>query len=235
MDNMATDIHRISAVKLTLTIVYLLIFPIMILLLSGDWLWLEGWIFSLWFIILCITCIFYLYRHNPALLAERYKRKADNQAGWDRYFVFGVQLAFLIWIIIIPLDAKRFVWTTHFPIWVEITGGVILLFSSFFFFRSYRDNSFLSPLVRVQPERQQKVISTGVYGFVRHPMYLAGVLLFFGTPMLLGSVYGILFGIVFTLMMMGRIIGEEKLLAKELDGYGEYKLKVKYRLIPFVW
>jgi protein-S-isoprenylcysteine O-methyltransferase Ste14 len=185
--------------------------------------------------ILCVTCIVYLYHHDPALLAERYKHKADNQAGWDRYFVFGIQLSFLIWVIIMPLDAKRFAWTVTFPIWVEIIGGIMLLFSSFFFFRSYKDNSFLSPLVRIQTERQHQVVSIGVYGFVRHPMYLAGVLLFLGAPMLLGSVYGILFGIVFTLLIMGRIIGEEKLLAKELDGYDEYKMKVRYRLIPFIW
>lgn len=235
MDKMASDYSKISAAKIILTVFYLLIFPVLILFLSGDWLWIEGWVFGIWFIFLCITCILYLYQHDPALLAERYKHKADNQPGWDRYFVFGVQILFLSWIILMPLDAKRFGWTTNFPVLNEIIGGIILLFSSFFFFRSYMDNSFLSPLVRVQMERQHQVVSTGVYGFVRHPMYLAGVLLFFGTPMLLGSVYGILFGVLFSMVIMGRIHGEEKLLAKELEGYSEYKKKVRYRLIPFVW
>ncbi len=235
MDKMAIDYSKISAAKIILTVFYLLIFPLLILFLSGDWLWIEGWIFGIWFIFLCITCILYLYQHDPALLAERYKHKADNQAGWDRYFVFGVQILFLSWIILMPLDAKRFGWTTNFPVLIEIIGGIMLLFSSFFFFRSYMDNSFLSPLVRVQMERQHQVVSTGVYGFVRHPMYLAGVLLFFGTPMLLGSGYGILFGVLFSMVIMGRILGEEKLLAKELEGYSEYKKKVRFRLIPFVW
>ena len=221
--------------KITLTIFYLLLFPALILFLSGDWFWIEGWIFGVWFMILCITCIVYLYRHNPALLAERYKHKADNQAGWDRYFIILIQVSFLAWIIIMPLDAKRFAWTTHFPVLSEIIGGIMLLFSSFLFFRSYTDNSFLSPLVRVQTERKQHVVSTGVYAFVRHPMYLAGTLLFVGAPMLLGSVYGILFGVVFSMMIMLRILGEEKLLAKELEGYEEYKKKVRYRLIPFIW
>lgn len=235
MDKMTSDYSKISAAKIILTVFYLLIFPVLILFLSGDWLWIEGWVFGIWFIFLCITCILYLYKHDPALLAERYKHKADNQAGWDRYFVFGVQILFLSWIILMPLDAKRFGWTTNFPVLIEIFGGIMLLFSSFFFFRSYMDNSFLSPLVRVQIERQHQVVSTGVYGFVRHPMYLAGVLLFFGAPMLLGSVYGILFGVLFSMVIMGRILGEEKLLAKELEGYSEYKKKVRYRLIPFVW
>lgn len=235
MDKMASDYIKISAAKIILTVFYLLIFPVLILFLSGDWLWIEGWVFGIWFMFLCITCILYLCQHDPALLAERYKHKADNQAGWDRYFVFGVQILFLSWIILMPLDAKQFGWTTNFPVLIEIIGGIMLLFSSFFFFRSYMDNSFLSPLVRVQMERQHQVVSTGVYGFVRHPMYLAGVLLFFGTPMLLGSVYGILFGVLFSMVIMGRILGEEKLLAKELEGYSEYKKKVRYRLIPFVW
>ena len=72
------------------------------------------------------------------------------------------------------------------------------------------------------------MISTGVYGFVRHPMYLGGILLFVGTPLLLGSIYGVLIGLII-------IIGEERMLVNELEGYGNYKKKVRYRLIPFVW
>ncbi len=235
MNTEKTNSSRTSLPKIILTVFYLLLFPVMILLLSGDWFWPEGWIFSSWFMLLCITCIIYLYRYNPALLAERYKTKADNQAGWDRYFVVIIQISFLGWIVVMPLDAKRYEWTSAFPVWLEVIGMTLLLFSAFFFFRSYKDNSFLSPLVRIQTERQHEVVSTGVYGFVRHPMYLAGVLLFFGTPMLLGSLYGILLGLVFMLTIMGRIIGEEKLLKKDLEGYNAYTGKVKYRLIPFIW
>ncbi|WP_081357558.1 methyltransferase family protein [Neomoorella thermoacetica] len=101
--------------------------------------------------------------------------------------------------------------------------------------RSYTDNTFVSPLVRIQTERKQQVISTGVYGFVRHPMYLGGVLLFVGTPLLLGSKYGVIIGLLMALLLAGRIIGEERMLANELEGYIEYKKKVKYRLIPYVW
>ena len=235
LERMSGEIHKISKAKITLTIFYLLLFPVLVLFLSGDWLWTEGWIFGTWFMSLCITCIVYLYRNNPGLLAERYKHKADNQAGWDKYFIVLIQLAFLAWIILMPLDARRFAWTTRFPVPAEVTGGIMLLFSSFLFYRSYTDNSFLSPMVRIQTERRQQVVSSGVYGFVRHPMYLAGVLLFLGAPMLLGSLYGVLFGVVFSMMIMVRILGEEKLLARELDGYEEYKKKVKYRLVPFVW
>ena len=134
-----------------------------------------------------------------------------------------------------PLDAKRFMWTVNFPIWMKSIGGLFLILSFFLFFRSYTDNTFLSPLVRVQEERKQSVITTGVYGFVRHPMYLAALFLFVGTPLLLGSVYGLIIGIALTILLAWRILGEEEMLLAELDGYTRYKLKVKYRLLPFIW
>ncbi|NVO01679.1 MAG: isoprenylcysteine carboxylmethyltransferase family protein [Bacteroidetes bacterium] len=196
----------------------------------------EGWIFSIWFIILCYTTIIYLYIKDPALLEERYKKPGSgNQKTWDKFVVFGLMAGFISWIVIMPLDAKRLEWTSNFPMALKIVGGLLLIFSFFFFFRSYSDNTFLSALVRIQEERKHKVITTGVYGFVRHPMYLAGSLLFVGTPLLLGSLYGIILGIMILFLLVFRIKGEEKMLINELDGYPEYKLKVKYRLIPFIW
>jgi protein-S-isoprenylcysteine O-methyltransferase Ste14 len=233
---MTTEKNQLTAVKLILTAIYILIFPALILLLSGDWLWTEGWIFNAWFIALCAATIIYLYRHDPALLAERYKQPGTaNQRGWDKYVVIGLILGFIGWIVIMPLDAKRFGWSTNFPLWVKIIGGIGLLTSSFLFYRSYTDNSFLSPLVRIQDDRNQKVVTTGVYGFVRHPMYLGGILLFIGTPLLLGSLYGILIGLLISSLVAARIIGEERMLVKDLEGYTNYRKKVKYRLIPFIW
>ena len=144
-------------------------------------------------------------------------------------------LGFTAWIVIMPLDASRFGWTAPFPWWLRPLGVVGLIKSFYLFFRSYADNTFLSPLVRIQTERKQTVVSTGVYGFVRHPMYLAGILMFLGAPLLLGSLYGLLTAIVIGLLLAGRIIGEERLLVSELAGYQAYRKKVKFRLIPFLW
>ena len=127
--------------------------------ISGDWLWIEGWIFG-------------------------------------------------VWIMTVSLS------TTLCP---------------------FVDNTFLSPLVRAQTERKHRVITSGVYAFVRHPMYLGAVLMFFGGALLMASAYGTLVGIVITLMLAGRIVGEEHLMLQELEGYAEYKRKVKYRLVPFIW
>jgi len=223
-------------IKIIFTFIYILIFPALIMILSGDWLWVEGWVFSLWFTVLCFTAIIYLYRKDPALLAERYRKPGTaNQKGWDKYVVYGLMIGFIAWIVIMPLDARRYGWTPCFPLWLKILGGTGLIFSFFFFYRSYTDNTFLSPLVRVQTERKQQVVTTGVYGFVRHPMYLGGILLFLCTPMLLGSAYGIIIGLIMLILLSARIIGEEKMLVNELEGYQAYKEKVKFRLIPYVW
>jgi len=222
--------------KLVFAFLYVLIFPALILVLSGDFLWPEGWIFSAWFILLCYSTILYLYRKDPALLAERFRKPGTaNQEGWDRYVVWGLGLGFTLWIVIMPLDAHRFGWSPAFPPWLTIAGSVLLAGSFFLFFRSYTDNTFLSPLVRIQDDREQRVVSTGVYGFVRHPMYLGAILMFFGAPLLLGSDWGILAGCVLTALLMARIVKEEEMLGRELEGYREYTWNVRYRLIPYLW
>jgi protein-S-isoprenylcysteine O-methyltransferase Ste14 len=117
---------------------------------------------------------------------------------------------------------------------LNVIGGILLAGSFFLFFRSYADNTFLSPLVRIQEDRKQKVVSTGVYGFVRHPMYLGAILMFFGAPLLLGSLYGILAGFGLTTFLMVRIRGEEAMLTRELEGYRVYTQNVRYRLFPYL-
>lgn len=218
------------------SLLFILLFPALIIALSGDVSWPEGWIFSIWFIVLCYTTIIYLYRKDPALLEERYKKPGTgNQEGWDKYVVIGLAIGFAMWIIIMPLDAMRYAWSPEFPIWLKAIGVLLLVGSFYLFFRSYADNTFLSPLVRIQRERKQTVVSRGVYGFVRHPMYLGAVLMLIGAPLMLGSIIGTIVGFAVTSLLMARIIGEEELLSRGLEGYDEYKKKVRYRLFPYLW
>lgn len=233
---MAIENYKLTAGQIIYATIWLLMCPVLVLFLSGDWFWVEGWIFDIWFIALCLSTITYLCRKDPALLAERFKRSGTgNQKKWDKYFVYVLVIIFLAWLIIMPLDAKRYAWSASFPLWLKVFGGVGLLISFFLLYRSYTDNPFVSPLVRTQKERKHQVVSTGVYGFVRHPMYLGAILMFIGTPMLLSSKYGVLIGTIISFLLAARIIGEEKMLVEELEGYADYKKKVKYRLIPFVW
>lgn len=218
------------------SLITILIFPAVILFLSGDWLWLEGWIFSLWFDAMVLSNMMYLYWKDPALLAERSKAPgSDNQKQWDKYLVIGIYLWALVWFIIMPLDAKRFGWSPLFPVWLKVLGGVALLPALYLIYQATVENTYLSTLVRIQTDRKQHVISTGVYGFVRHPLYLGCLLMTLGAPLLLGSLYGFIIGFIGVIAVVGRIIGEENMLVNELEGYEEYKKKVTYRLVPFVW
>jgi len=213
-----------------------LIFPAVILFASGSWIWIEGWIFSLWFDAMVLSNMIYMYMKDPELLAERSKAPGfDNQKRWDKYFLTGTYLMAIIWFIIMPLDAKRFGWSPYFPLWVKVLGGVALLPSLYLIYRATVENTFLSTLVRIQTDRKQHVISTGVYSFVRHPLYLGCLLMVLGAPLLMGSIYGLEIGVIAIAFLVGRILGEEKMLVNELEGYADYKKKVKYRLIPFVW
>ncbi len=222
--------------KVLFALGFVLLFPALIILLSGDLTWIEGWVFSIWFIALSYGAILYLYFKDPALLAERYKQPGQGgQESWDRYVVSLIGILFTIWIVIMPLDARRYEWSPDFPIWLEAIGVVLLVVSLVLFLRAYMDNTYLSPLVRVQEERKQQVVTTGVYGIVRHPMYLGAALMAIGAPLLLGSILGLLAGLALVVLLMFRILGEEKLLTRELEGYWEYTKKVRYRLFPGIW
>ncbi len=218
------------------SLVTIVIFPAVILFASGNWLWLEGWIFSLWFDAMVLSNMMYLYWKDPALLAERSKAPgSDNQKQWDKYLLTGIYFMAVVWYIIMPLDAKRFGWSPLFPLWLKVLGGLALLPAFYLIYQATVENTYLSTLVRIQSDRKQHVISTGVYGFVRHPLYLGCLLMVLAAPLLLGSLYGLIIFIPGLILIIGRIIGEEKMLVNELEGYGEYKKKVKYRLVPFVW
>ncbi len=225
---------KLSRFKLGATVAYLAAWPALQLWLSGDWFWVEGWIFECWFLVLCATCIGWLFRRDPALLAERYRQPGSGgQSGTDKFIVYGLFLGFIGWIVL-PSLGRRLGWP-RLPLGVEAVGGILLLAAAFFFFRSFTDNTFLSPLVRIQHERRHHVVSTGVYGLVRHPMYLGASMMFLGGPLLLGSSWGLLLGAGLVLLLMVRIAGEEKVLTRDLDGYEAYRGKVRYRLVPGVW
>lgn len=213
-----------------------LFFPSLILFLAGNWRWVEGWLFALWFVAMLEFNIIYLYWKDPALLAERTKAPGTgNQQSWDKYLMVAILVIALLWLVVLPLDAERFHWSPSFPLWLKILGGVALLPAWYLIERTTMENTFLSAQVRIQGERQQQVITTGVYGLVRHPLYLGCALMMLGAPLLVGSVYGLLISALGLLLLVGRIMGEERMLLEELDGYAAYRQKVKYRLIPFVW
>ena len=221
--------ETVSIPKLLGTAVYLLAWPTLLFVLAGDWRWVEGWIFSAWFVALCTICIVWLYRKDPALLAERYRRPGSGgQKGWDRLVVYAIVFGFVSWIVVMPLDVKRFGWMPRLPAWLEVCGAAMLAMSSFFLFRSFTDNTFLSPLVRIQSERKQRVVTTGVYSFVRHPMYLGILLFHVGASLALESTLLLAATLLYVVPLTAiRIVAEDKVLAAAFgDSFASYRRTV---------
>ena len=157
-----------------------------------------------------------------------------GQPIWDRVFFVVIEVFFLAWLVLMPLDAVRFHWS-RMSGWLRVMGVILLLFSFYLFFLTFRENPYLSPAVRVQTERGQSVISTGPYRYVRHPMYAAVIPFVLGTALLLGSWYGLISGLILVIGIAFRAVQEERVLQAELPGYDAYMAQVRYRLIPYVW
>jgi len=215
---------------------YLMIFPLALVLLAGDWRWTEAWIFSIIFCLMSFTIVVYLYVKDPALLNERFGSPVQKgQQAWDKVLISVFFLGFVVWFAIMPLDARRYRWSPEFPLWMKALGTLLFLLAFIILFGALKENTFAAPVVKMQKDRGQKVISSGLYGLVRHPMYLGGSLLFVGGPLLLGSVYGLAMGLLLIVLLAVRSMGEEEMLKQELNGYNEYMKKVKWRLLPFVF
>jgi protein-S-isoprenylcysteine O-methyltransferase Ste14 len=211
------------------------VFALVLFLAAGTLAWLAGWAFLMLFFGFVLALSGWLLRYNPSLLYERMTGVGKpDQETWDKVF-FGFAFSFfLIWLTMMPLDAVRFHWSAV-PSWLQVVGVVLLLGTFYVFFVTFRENTYLSPAVRVQTDRGQSVVSTGPYHVVRHPMYAAFVIFLVGTTLLLGSWFGLIVGLILVIGVAIRAVQEEHTLRAELPGYTAYLTQVKYRLLPFVW
>jgi protein-S-isoprenylcysteine O-methyltransferase Ste14 len=218
------------------TVFYLSCWPVLIMALAGDRRWIPGWILSGWIVGVGASTVGWLAWRDPALLAERYRMPGTGgQSRRDRRLVYALAVGFLLWVVLMPLDGGRFHWTPPLPRAVAVAGGVCLMLGWVLVFRAMADNTFGSALVRVQRERGHRVITTGVYGWVRHPMYLGAACMFVGGPLLAGAASALVVGLALTAALAVRSLDEEALLTEELTGYEKYRRRVRYRLIPYVW
>lgn len=216
------------------TIGFFTLFGLALFLPAGNVAWLAGWVFLILFFGFFVTTNNWLLKYNPGLLQERMSLSRPDQKGWDKILFPLILVSTVIWLIFMSLDASRFHWSP-LPAWLQMVGVMTLLSSFYILYLTFRENSYLSTVVRIQRERGHRVISTGPYHWVRHPMY-SGILIFMvGTSLLLGSGYGVLIGMIFILVLARRAVQEERTLRVELTGYASYMAQVKYRLIPYVW
>lgn len=207
----------------------LLLVGLLIFLPAGTLAYPGGLLFlCLLFIPMLLMGIVMLARARD-LLAKRLDAKEKQAAQKGVQSLAG--LVFMAGFVLAGLDF-RFGWS-DVPLPVVIAASVIFLIGYGLYAEVMRENAYLSRTVKV--EEGQTVISTGLYGIVRHPMYLASVLMFLSIPLVMGSWYALIPFAFYPLLMVVRILDEEKLLTAELSGYEEYKRKVKYRMIPFIW
>ncbi len=156
-----------------------------------------------------------------------------NQKGRDGMFVLLLVIC-MLWVILMPLDAVRFHWS-QMPLWLQVAGAIILAGSFTLIYQAFRENSYLTPTVRIQEERGHTVVSTGLYRYIRHPMYAGCHLFFIGMPLLLGSLLGLVLAPILIGLFFRRAVLEERVLKKELPGYEAYMVEVSHRFIPYVW
>jgi protein-S-isoprenylcysteine O-methyltransferase Ste14 len=202
---------------------------------AGTWRWPQAWVFIIEMVTTGIAMGVWLARYDPGLLAERMSSPLQRgQAAADKAFMMCLFVAWPAWLAFMAVDAVRFR-LSYLPPWIQVVGALLILVAMYAFYRTFRENSFAAAVVKIQKERGQTVVSTGPYGLVRHPMYAGGSLLFFGIPMLLGSVYGLALAPAWVLLLALRIPLEERVLRENLDGYEDYAQRVRYRLVPGIW
>lgn len=199
---------------------------------AGTLDWPEAWLFIALFLIYSALTGHWLRKNNPKLLKERTSLKSSNY-GWDKLIVLSLTIFMLAQFIAAGID-YRFGWS-EVPLALKAVGFVGVAFCLCMNFLVMRENTFLSRIVEVQKERNQKVISTGPYSIVRHPMYAGFVVLFACAPLALGSLYALIPGMFCGAALIVRTYLEDKMLQKELRGYKEYTKKVRYKLLPWVW
>lgn len=202
---------------------------VLLFLPAGTLAYPYGWLFmGLLFAPMLLLGVV-LFVKAPTLLEKRLSNGERERTQRGVVALSGV--AFLAGFIVSALDF-RFGWS-EVPMWAVIVSSAVFLIGYCLYAEVMRENSYLSRTVEVQ--EGQKIIDTGLYGIVRHPMYFATLLMFLPIPLILGSFFGLIPFILYPIVIVIRIINEEKVLTEGLDGYSEYKTRVKYRLIPFIW
>lgn len=192
-----------------------------------------GWAFIALFTAGGLAMILWLASYSPRLLRERMSAPLQrDQKPWDRVWLMLFMVGFCAWMAFMGWDAARGGFGAV-PVWLQLVGGLAIVLNMAGVWWTFRENTFAAPVVKIQ--QGQKVIDTGPYAIVRHPMYASALLLLVGVPLLLGSWFGLAFSALFILGIAWRAVHEERALRAGLEGYDAYAARVPYRFVPFVW
>jgi len=201
---------------------------------AGTLHWPAAWVFLATSAVIGIGFGWWLAKTDPALLAERMRPMMQkNQPAADKKFMLVFGVIALIWFLAIGFDKRMH--ASDIPVALQALGLAMLLLTTGFIMWVMRANSFAAPVVKVQTERGHRVVSTGPYAWVRHPMYSGTILFFVGAPLLLGSWWGVALSPLFVILFAVRSGIEERALIAGLPGYADYTRRVRYRLVPGLW
>jgi len=192
----------------------------------------QAWTFLAVFSASVLAITLYLMKNDPKLLERRmHSGPSAEKENSQKIIQLFATIAFIA-VLVFPAIDHRFGWSAV-PLYAVAAGDVLVALGLLMIFFVFRENTFASGIIDVNPE--QKVISTGPYRLVRHPMYLGALIMFLGMPLALGSWWGLFAIIPLTLVLAWRLLDEERFLAEHLPGYSEYRNKVRFRLVPFIW
>ena len=216
------------------TLIWIVAMGALLFVPAGTLHWPAAWVFLSTIAILGIAAGLWLAKTDPALLAERMRPMMQSgQPTADKNFMLVFGFVALVWFVAIGLDRRDH--ASSVPLALQALGLAMLVFSTGFIMWVMRENSFAAPVVKLQTERGHRVVSSGPYAWVRHPMYSGTVLFFVGAPLLLGSWWGVAMSPLFAVLFAIRIAIEERALIAGLPDYADYTTRVRYRLVPGLW
>ena len=236
--NDMSDRQRVSTAVLLRGIlslgVFFIVLGALMFIPAGDIRWVKGWLFLLVFFLLTVPAIIYLWRVNPDIFVARSKAFHAGTKSWDKVLVALLMLSLFTMFPLAAFDSARFHWSSV-PPWLIVLGYILLCIGYFISIWGESVNKFAELTVRIQTERGHKVIDTGPYAIIRHPLYLGGLLMMIGIPLTLGSFWSFIPAAAATVTLIVRTVLEDRTLQRELEGYKAYAARVPHRLIPGIW
>jgi protein-S-isoprenylcysteine O-methyltransferase Ste14 len=221
--------------RLALMFIVVFVFPLLPVLISGDWAWREAWVYALASTVGFIVSRVLAVRHHPDILEERARSiELEGAKSWDKILAPSLAFGNLIILALAGLD-HLFGWTTPFPLAVKILAFIVILFGYWLGSWALIENRFFSGVVRIQKDRDHRVVSSGPYRFIRHPGYAGAFWAYLFTPLLLDSVWAFIPTVLLVGILVLRTALEDSTLQQELPGYREFTQKTSYRLFPGLW
>jgi protein-S-isoprenylcysteine O-methyltransferase Ste14 len=232
---MASRQRIVSPWVLVQTLLFVVLVPFLPLLISRRWNWWEAWTYAAVFILGFAISRALAARRHPDILAERARfMQHETAKAWDRLLVLILALASTSILVVAGLDTLLD-WSPTLSLPLRVLSLAVILVGYALGSYALIENRFFSGMVRIQSDRGHRVVSSGPYSWIRHPGYLGGLLTYLGTPLLLGSYWAMIPAVLTTIVLLARTHLEDMTLHRELPGYSDYALRVRFRMLPGVW